>query len=543
VSTTLAPIVRTGTPVLTIRGLSKTFLGQRALRDVDLEVYPGEVHALLGENGSGKSTLIKCLAGYHEPDPGAHIAIGGREVPLPYQPTDAARLGLAFVHQDLGLVPNLTVAENFALSRRYDARLLGRIGWPAVEARAEAELATLGHAIDPRTPVGRLPIAEQTLVAIARALAEAEENARVLVLDEPTAALPDARRRVNEGSRNEVDLLFEAVRQVLGRGVGVIYVSHKLHEIVDLAHRATVLRDGRRVDSLSLDDVSESELVKAIVGRDVRRAGAVTPARVTVSSTRPVLEVSDLSGPKLSGLSFTVRPGEIVGLAGMLGSGRSELARILFGAQRRTGGTIHIDGVAVDLRGPREAVRQGIALIPQDRRRDGAVLGLSVAHNLTLPSLKAFFRRGRLQRRQLDRHANELVASYDIRPRDIAKQFRLLSGGNQQKVVIAKWLSRAPRLVIFDEPVQGVDVGARAEIFEVVRRTAEQGAGVVLASSELEPMLELCTRILVLHDGRLTADLPANGLDRHELTTYVYFGTAGAGVPRSREHPRSEDES
>ncbi len=266
-STTLAPVVRTGTPVLAIQGLSKTFLGQQALRNVDLEVYPGEVHALLGENGSGKSTLIKCLAGYHEPDTGARIAIGGREVPLPYQPTDAARLGLAFVHQDLGLVPNLTVAENFALSRRYDARLLGRISWPAVEARAEAELATLGHAIDPRTPVGRLPIAEQTLVAIARALAEAEENARVLVLDEPTAALPDARRRVSEGSRNEVDLLFEAVRQILGRGVGVIYVSHKLHEIVELAHRATVLRDGRRVQSLSLDDVSESELVKAIVGR------------------------------------------------------------------------------------------------------------------------------------------------------------------------------------------------------------------------------------------------------------------------------------
>ncbi len=271
----------------------------------------------------------------------------------------------------------------------------------------------------------------------------------------------------------------------------------------------------------------------------MKRGGATTTIRVEEpEDARPILEVSDLSGPKLSGVSFTVRPGEIVGLAGMLGSGRSELARILFGAQRRTGGSVRVDGEAVRLRGPREAVRHGIALIPQDRRRDGAVLDLSVAHNLTLPSLAGFFRRGRLQRRRLERHAAGLMDAYDIKPRDAAKQFRLLSGGNQQKVVIAKWLSRTPRMVIFDEPVQGVDVGARAEIFDVVRRTAQQGAGVLVASSELEPMLELCTRILVLRDGRLVADLPADGLNRRELTTYVYFGATGAEEPSPREHDR-----
>ncbi|MBX6381410.1 MAG: sugar ABC transporter ATP-binding protein [Microbispora sp.] len=518
-------------PAVAVRQLSKTFLGQRALRQVSFDVRPGEVHALLGENGSGKSTLIKCLAGYHEPDEGAIVEIDGRPMPLPYGPAEATAAGLLFVHQDLGLIPTLTVAENFAINRGFDTAPMGRIDWPDIRRRARAELAVLGHDVPVDRRVGRLPVAEQTIVAIARALAGAGRGARMLVLDEPTAALPDA----------ETKRLLAAVRQVVANGVGVVYVSHKLHEILEIADRATVLRDGRVVATVDVPGMSEQDLVRLIVGHDLPGRTAASAGPRTKGGTRgaasrtsrpadartgeELLSVSGLRGHRLRGVSFSVRRGEVVGIAGMLGSGRSELARLLFGAQRPVGGEIRLRGTPVRHRTPRDAVRDGVALIPEDRRREGGFLQMPVSRNLTLPAIRRFWRKGRIAGRAERSCVDGLIAEFRVSPAAPERRFGVLSGGNQQKVVIAKWFNTRPDLVIFDEPVQGVDVGAKEEIFGLVSEAAGRGAGVLLISSELDEMLGLCDRVLVLRDGELVADLPGAGLDRTTLTRLVYFGT------------------
>ena len=511
--------------ILSIRGLSKTFLGQRALDDVSFDLAAGEVHALVGQNGSGKSTLIKCLAGYHAPDHGASFTLSGTELALPYSPSEAIRLGLVFVHQDLGLIKNLSVAENFAISRRFDARPLAPIRWPAIRRRAARELEALGHDIDPREIVGRLSVAEQTIVAIARALASAGEGASVLVLDEPTAALPDARRHPAAGDRNEVERLFDAVRRITARGVGVIYVSHKLGEVLALADRATILRDGRNAGTVAVPGLAERDLVRLIVGHDV----AHVDRQPTASGQQgtELLQVSGLVGRRLRDVSFTLRKGEVVGVAGMLGSGRSELARMLFGAQRPVDGEISLRGARVSWKSPSEAVRDGVALVPEDRRRQGGFLRMSVAENLTLPSVRRFWHGGRIESRAERSRVRELIAEFDIRPSSPSRRFGVLSGGNQQKVVIAKWLNCAPELVIFDEPVQGVDIGAKAEIYAVMLETARRGAAVLVISSELDQVLDLLDRVLVLRDGRLIADRPAAGLSKQALARLVYFGSDG----------------
>ena len=514
---------------LRVEQLSKTFLGQRALDDVSFELRAGEVHALLGENGSGKSTLIKCLAGYHEPDPGAVIRVGFAELEVPYSPAVASRLGLAFVHQDLGLVPNLTVAENFALPSRFGTRTLGRLPWRRIETTAADHLRELGHDISPRALVGSLSIAEQTIVAIARALASAEQGIKALVLDEPTAALPDARRDPTSGGPNEVDLLFRAIRHVTKHGVGVIYVSHKLHEILALADRATILRDGRRVATIPVPGLTEADLVRAIVGHDVTRTARASDPH----GGEPAIGVQQVSGHRLRDVTMSVHRGEVVGVAGMLGSGRSELARILAGAQRPSAGTLTIGGQPTELRSPKAALAHGVCLVPEDRRRHGGLLEQSVSSNLTLPQTSKFWRRGRMDRRAEGRYALDLIDRFRIQPQLPYRKFGVLSGGNQQKVVIAKWLSTKPKVMVFDEPVQGVDVGARAEIYEMVRTAAREGTATVLASSELEQMIDLCSRIVVLRDGQLVADLEAARTTREQLTHLIYFGTA----PRAEGQP------
>ena len=511
---------KAGDVVLAVEHLSKSFLGQRALSDASLDVRAGEVHALLGENGSGKSTLIKCLAGYHHADPGAKIEVAGRELQMPYAPSTATEVGMAFVHQDLGLVPNLSVAENFALPAKFGTPALGRVPWRRIEKVARQHLLTLGHDIPPRALVGGLSIAEQTIVAIARALASAEEGIKVLVLDEPTAALPDARRDATRGGPNEVDLLFSAIRKVTSHGVGVIYVSHKLHEILALADRATVLRDGRRVVTSDVPGLSENDLVRLIVGHEVAaRARAVQP-----STGQVAIELGGVSGRRLRDIDLRVREGEVVGVAGMLGSGRSELARILTGAQRPAQGTVSLAGEVADLRSPRDAVSRGVCLVPEDRRRDGGLLEASVAQNLTLPRVGELWKRGRMDRRAEAGLAADLIERFHIHPQLPDRRFGVLSGGNQQKVVIAKWLSTRPKVMVFDEPVQGVDVGARADIYELIRIAAADGTAVVVVSSELEQLIDVCSRIVVLRNGRVVADLDAARTTRQQLTHLIYFG-------------------
>ncbi len=511
--------------VLAVRELSKTFLGQKALDRASFDLRAGEVHGLIGQNGSGKSTLIKCLAGYYEPDPGASIVLDGHELPVPYSSSQATALGMVFVHQDLGLIRSLSVAENFAIPRRYNTRPLARINWKAIRRRAVQELESFGHDISPNVQVGRLSVAEQTIVAIARALASAAEGARVLVLDEPTAALPDARRNPTMDEMNEVELLFAAVRRVVAKGVGVIYVSHKLHEILSLADRATILRDGRNVDTVAVPGLTEKELIRLIVGRDVRHVAK--PPTTVAEAGGPLLQVTGLGGNRLKDITFSLERGEVIGLAGMLGSGRTELARMLFGADRPDEGEIRLRGSVVRFGSPGDAMRSGVVLVPEDRRKQGGFLQLSMANNLTLPSIRRFFRGGRIAGRAERARVTQLITDFDIRPALPSRRFGNLSGGNQQKVVIAKWLDIEPDLVIFDEPVQGVDVGARAEIYQAIVRAAERGAGVILISSELDDMLDLCDRVLVLRNARLVAERRAGEFTRQSLTQLVYFGRTG----------------
>ncbi|MFK4149256.1 sugar ABC transporter ATP-binding protein [Streptomyces sp. NPDC004065] len=508
----------TARTVLAVRNLSKTFPGQRALDGVCLQLRAGEVHALLGENGCGKSTLIKCLAGFHEPDPGAVIEVDGRVFQTPATAA-AAEHGLVFVHQDLGLIPTLSVTENFAICRRYDARMLARIDWSAARSAAIRALTALGHPKLPvNAPVGRLPVASQTVVAIARALATAQNGARVLVLDEPTAALPEA----------EAERLFDAVRQVTAQGVAVLYVSHKLEEILRIADRATVLRDGRHVDTVDVPGLNVGDLVRLIIGRAVKPVGR--ERRAARPAGEALLEVSGLSGRRLRDVGFQIRRGEIVGVAGMLGSGRSELARMLFGAQVPAGGEIRLNGTRAVLRSPREAVRRRIAFIPEDRRREGGVLDMDITKNLTLPSLRRFWRGARLATAAERSTVSRLIDTYRVSPAAPGRLFRDLSGGNQQKVVIAKWLDTEPDLIVFDEPVQGVDVGAREEIFRLVGQAAARGAGVLLISSEIDEMLALADRVLVLRDGRVTHELDAATTTAHEITHLTHFDSEpGAG--------------
>ncbi len=497
--------------VLAVRELSKTFTGQLALDRVDLDVRAGEVHALIGENGSGKSTLIKCLAGFYEPDEGAAVDLDGRNLTMPLTTTQSARLGMVFVHQDLGLVPTLSVAENFAIGRGYETRILARVPWGRIRAHARAELTKLGCGdLDVDMPIWRLPIAAQTIVAIARALSSAEEGAKILVLDEPTAALPDA----------EAELLFAAVREVTAQGVGVIYVSHKLDEIIRLADRITVLRDGRKIQTVAAAGLTEKDLIRLIVGRAVD----ISEREPREIGSRALVSVRDLAANALRDVSFDIREGEIVGLAGMLGSGRSELARILFGAQQHTAGSVEIAGESVRLDSPAAAMRKGVALIPENRRRDGGVHDQSLAINMTLPTLRSFTRFGRISGRRERRRVDELTRSYGVRPAMTSRAFKFFSGGNQQKIVIAKWMNTNPRLVIFDEPVQGVDIGARAEIVDHVRAAAAAGTGVLVISSEIDLMLGICDRMLVLRDGAIIADLVNHDLDRAAISELVYFG-------------------
>jgi ribose transport system ATP-binding protein len=497
--------------VLAVRGLSKSFTGQLALNDVDLDVRAGEVHALIGENGSGKSTLIKCLAGFYVPDPGGAVELDGRPIALPLTTSEAARLGLVFVHQDLGLIPTLSVAENFAIARRYETGILAQIPWKKTRAHARAELSKLGCGhIDVDVPMWRLPISVQTIVAIARALSSAEAGARVLVLDEPTAALPDA----------EAELLFDAIREVTAQGVGVVYVSHKLDEIIRLADRITVLRDGVKIETVQAVGLRESDLVRMIVGRAVDLA----EREARTVSTRKVLSVRGLAGKALADVSFDVHGGEIVGLCGMLGSGRSELARTLFGAQHPRGGVIAIDESPQEFRSPADAMRAGVALIPENRRRDGGVLDQSLAENITLPSLRQYTRLGRISASAERRSVAQLTRDYGVRPAMPSRAFKYFSGGNQQKIVIARWMNRTPKLIIFDEPVQGVDIGARVEIVGHVRKAAAGGAGVLLISTEIDLMLSVCDRLLVLRDGRIIEDIAHNEMDRAAISELVYFG-------------------
>ncbi len=476
--------------LLALRGVSKRFPGVLALDGVDFEVHGGRVHALIGENGAGKSTLLRIVAGAEQPDGGA-ILLEGRAVRFA-SPREALDLGLTVIYQELSLVSALGADANIFLGMEPARR--GVLDRRAIRRRAGEALQSLGAAFDPGTPAGALSVAEQQLVELARALAR---DARLIALDEPTAAL----------SQPETERLFLQVRRLCERGIAVIFVSHRLDEVRRIADEVTVLRDGRRVFSGAAAALDDAALIRHMVGRDVEYA-RVPPGRPP--EPEPLLEVRDIARrPAFAGVSFALRRGEIVGLAGLVGAGRTEVARCLAGADQLDRGRMMLGGAPYRPRSPRDAIRRGVVYLPEDRKTQGLVLGLKVRENVTLATLRRFSRAGVVRRGVERASAQRQVAEVELRPPEIERETGTLSGGNQQKVVLAKWLLADADVLLFDEPTRGVDVATKVELHRIVRALADAGKAVLVVSSELPEILALADRILVMREGRLAGELAA----------------------------------
>jgi ribose transport system ATP-binding protein len=485
--------------------VSKTFPGTRALRDVSLSIRPGEIHALVGQNGCGKSTLIKILSGFHEPDPGSEVYIRGERIE-PHRAAEAARrLGLRFVHQGLGLIDELDAVDNIALAGAYETGFGGRIDWRSQAERSRELVARVGIEMNVRCPVGECDAVERTAVAIARALADLPPGQGTLVLDEPTVAL----------TPGESERLFAIVRDLAKSGISILYVSHYLDEIFAIGDRLTILRNGSLIATHAVADITKHQLVTEMVGEELGEASdAVHPGRV---GNQPVLSAEGLVGRELRGVSFDLFPGEILGIAGALGSGRSELPLALIGAASLEEGAVTVNGVEASRLSPHEMVALGLVLVPADRRQKGSVGEFSVSENLSLGNLSSLVRRGRVDRRAEAGFVEHWLHELDVRPPDPARSFQTLSGGNQQKVVLSKWLGMDPHVLVLDEPSSGVDVGARATIYGILRERAAAGLGVLICSSDTVEIAELATRVLVLRNGRVTAELV--GADISEAAT------------------------
>ncbi len=501
-SQALADRVESGTPLLRVRNLSKTFGSTRALDGVDLDVGAGEIHALIGQNGCGKSTLIKVLAGFHQAEAGMEIEVAGQAVELG-RAADSRNAGFRFVHQDLGLVDTLSTVENLMLGRELATARGGRIRWADECRDVQRRMDELGYRFDVTSAVGGLGAAERTGVAIARALWD-WESARVLVVDEPTASLP----------REEVAILFGALERLRAAGLGVIYVSHRLDEIFEIGDRVTVLRDGRLVGTWNISDIDQDDLVRSMVGNVQLRPPHDRSA--PIPKAEAALGVTGLRGTVVDGVDLEVRRGEVLGIAGLTGSGREEILPLLFGHAARAG-DVRLNGRLVPAH-PRGAMRAGLALVPADRRGQGAVFSMSLQQNYGLTDLRPFAKRiGFLSRDRERVECDGWIQRLDVRPARSDAIFASLSGGNQQKIVLAKWLRRRPAVLLLDEPSQGVDVGAKAVIHALARQVAAEGASVVIASSDDSELCDTCDRVLVMRDGRIAGEVTGDGLTTEEL--------------------------
>ncbi|MBW4580836.1 MAG: sugar ABC transporter ATP-binding protein [Tildeniella nuda ZEHNDER 1965/U140] len=492
------------TPVLEMRDITKRFNGVPALQNVNLTIYPGEVHALMGENGAGKSTLMKILAGAYIADEG-EIRINGEVVDIA-DPGRARRAGITLIYQELNVAPNLTVTENiFMGSELRRGQFLDRA---QMERQATAVLASLGADFAPNDVVSSLSIAEQQQLEIARAL---KDKSRILVMDEPTAALSD----------REAERLFEVIQKLRSDGIAIIYISHRMEEVYALADRISVLRDGEYVGSLTRDEISADRLVQMMVGRDV---GDFYEHQRQTNVGAAVLEVRNISdGHKVKPANLTLHAGEIVGLSGLVGAGRTELSRLIFGADPKASGEVFLHGKKLEIHSPGDAIAAGIGYVPEDRKDQGLFLEMSSGKNIALNSLKQDSKAGIINFGTIGKIASEAVENFNIRLANLEIRAMDLSGGNQQKLLLARWLAIKPRVLLLDEPTRGVDIGAKSEIYRIISDLAAQGVAILMVSSELAEIVGMSDRVLVMREGQLVGELGGTtGIDITQENIMAY---------------------
>ena len=506
------------TPVLEVNSMSKTFGEQLVLNQVSLKVEAGEIRALVGQNGCGKSTLIKILSGFHVPDEGGSACVDGEPLHLGVTGSGVAR-GLRFVHQDLGLVGSLSTVENIALSKGYNVNRLGMIRWQHETHLAQQSLSELGYDIDVRAPVSSLTISERTAVAIARAVAETSSKPRVLILDEPTANL----------SAVEAQKLFALIRSIAKSGMAVIFVSHHFDEVFGLADSVSVLRDGNLVATVALADLDEKRLISLVVGRDLDERALSNGPEVERDL---VLDVTDLQGPRVRSVTLKVHAGEIVGVAGITGSGREAIAGLLFGAGDRSG-IVAVGGTTRPPGRPDISMSCGVGLVPAERQTNAGFAAFTLTENITVTNPQRNIRRGILRKKQEAADVKVWLDKLDVRPPAPTVPLQNLSGGNQQKVILARWLREDPKVLLLDEPTQGVDVGAKADIHSLIEQVAEQGKAVLVCSSDHEELVRLCHRVLILRDGVVSAVLQAPHFNSDEITALTIGTGSSNGMPRT----------
>ncbi|XEC95291.1 sugar ABC transporter ATP-binding protein [Paenibacillus tarimensis] len=474
--------------LLEMKGIDKSFTGVKVLEQAQFSLDSGEVHALMGENGAGKSTLMKILNGIYTRDNGT-VTVKGQLQPLS-SPSAAQQLGIVMIHQELNLIPHLTVMENIFLGREFTYGPTNLIDWRRMKREANRFLSQLGLAIHPETVVGDLSVGQQQMVEIAKALSM---NTEILVLDEPTAALTD----------REIEALFQVIRSLKERGVGMIYISHRMEEIFRICDRITVMRDGRYVGTESIPETTMDQIVKMMVGREIK--DRFPKADIPLGDEKLKIEGLTQKGV-LHNISFSVRTGEIVGISGLMGAGRTELAKALFGVTAIDQGTIAVDGKPVQLRTPADAIRAGIALVTEDRKDEGLLLSMSIRENLSMPNLRTVSSLGFLSGPKELGLADRMMKQLLVKASGSEQAAGSLSGGNQQKVVIGKWLATNPQVFILDEPTRGVDIGAKKEIYDLMNKLAASGVAILMISSELPEVLGMSDRIIVMHEGKITGE-------------------------------------
>ncbi|KQN48984.1 ABC transporter [Serratia sp. Leaf51] len=487
---------------LTMRGISKSYSGVAAVQNVDFSVRPGEVHALIGENGAGKSTLLNILSGVRAADSG-EILVGGQVIQMK-NPLSARHAGIAMIHQELQHVPELSVAQNMFLGRpltRFKGLFVDK---QAQYKRAVSILRRLDPSIDPDEPIKNLKVSQQQIVEIGRALLD---EAKIIAMDEPTSSL----------TPTEFERLAELISDLKSMNVALIYVSHKMNEIFKVCDRATILRDGKQVGVVNICDETEETIVTKMVGRKIEKVQHHSHA-----TQREVLRVEGLSRDSaVRSASFSVNAGEVLGIAGLVGSGRTELLKLIAGIDAKTGGSIEVEGVAVKNHNVSAAIRAGIGLVPEDRKKEGIIKERAVKMNMALPSMGRFTRFGLLKRHQLDQTALEVMTDLRLRPLNIEKPIGTLSGGNQQKVIIGRWVAADNKVFLFDEPTRGIDIGAKSEIYNLIEKLAQQGKAIVVVSSEMPEIMRISDRVLVMREGKITKELNGDEITEENIARYA----------------------